>query len=398
MHPSVLKLYQIAEKESRKIIGLMSGTSMDGLDIALCTIKGAGLDTILTLEAFTSVPFDKTTKANIQSVFSKDQISLEQLTLLNPWLATEYAKMVRQALSVWGISLKEIDLIASHGQTVFHAPKTLHATSAFGNGTLQIGDGDHLAVELGVITISDFRQKHIAAGGEGAPLVVYGDYILYRSRFESRVLLNIGGIANFTYLPANCTSEQVVSTDTGPGNTLMDAYIRKHFPQLPFDQGGKMASQGKVHFALLEQMKKDAFFTAAYPKTIGPELFNLAFIANAQAALGLLEITHEDMMATLNYFTAITIVQAIEAIVPKDQSIVLLISGGGLHNHILVEHIQSLLPHVILKDTNAIGVAPDAKEAVLFALLANETVAGEAMQLAQQTKIPVTFGKISFPD
>jgi anhydro-N-acetylmuramic acid kinase len=397
MSPNVQKLYKIAQKDSRKIIGLMSGTSMDGLDIALCTIKGAGKATQLAVDAFTSIPFNTDTKTKIQSVFSKQEVSLQQLTLMNAWLANKYAEMVQNALSNWGMGPNDIDLIASHGQTVFHAPKSLHQQTDFGNATLQIGDGDHIAVKTGIITISDFRQKHIAAGGEGAPLVVYGDYLLYSSAIENRILLNIGGIANFTFLPIGAEVAQVISTDTGPGNTLMDAYIRKYFPDLPFDIGGKIASAGQVHAALIKQLESNVFFETGFPKTIGPELFNLAFVEEAKQQIGLSSISHEDMMATLNYFTAITITHAINALVPQTSNIVMYVSGGGLHNPFLMQQLHNLMPAITIHDTNAIGVVPDAKEAVLFALLANETIAGEAMHLSNQTKLPVSFGKISFP-
>jgi anhydro-N-acetylmuramic acid kinase len=397
MNQNVQKLYEIAQKESRKILGLMSGTSMDGLDIALCTIIGSGKATQLAVDAFTSVPFDIDTKAKIQSVFSKQEVSLQQLTLMNAWLANKYAELVQKTLSDWGRVPNDIDLIASHGQTVFHAPKSLHKQTDFDNATLQIADGDCIAVKTGIITVSDFRQKHIAAGGEGAPLVVYGDYLLYSSANENRILLNIGGIANFTYLPLGADVSQVISTDTGPGNTLMDAYIRLHFSDVPFDIEGKIASAGQVHTALAKQLESDAFFETGFPKTIGPELFNLAFVEAAKEQIGLTVISHEDMMATLNYFTAITIVHAIKSLVPKVSNVAMYVSGGGLHNPVLMQHLQELLPDITLQDTNSLGVAPDAKEAVLFALLANETVAGKAMHLTNQTKLPVSFGKISFP-
>lgn len=165
MHQNIQQLYQIANKPSRKIIGLMSGTSMDGLDIAFCEITGAGLATKVQLLHFTTVPYDQHMKEQILSVFSKENVSLQKLTLLNAWIATQHANMVNASLNTWGVSATEVDVIASHGQTIYHAPKSLHPNDEFDNATLQIGDGDHIAVKTGVITLSDFRQKHIAAGG-----------------------------------------------------------------------------------------------------------------------------------------------------------------------------------------------------------------------------------------
>ena len=397
MHQSIQKLYEIAKKPSRKVLGLMSGTSLDGLDIALCELKGSGKQTQLNLLNFTTVPYDHAMKEEILTIFSKVSVSLEKLTLLNPWVALQHAQMINQALASWGIKSSEIDLIASHGQTIYHAPKSLHPHDAFGPATLQIGDGDHLAVHTGIITLSDFRQKHIAAGGEGAPLAVYGDYLLCTDTIENRLLLNIGGIANYTYLPANGRLDQVFSSDTGPGNTMMDAYMRTHF-NAAFDQDGLVAKKGTINEALLKAMKSDTFFNVPLPKTIGPELFNVAFIENAQLASGTTHIAKEDIMATLNRLTAETIVDAIHMHVPSTDEYTIYTSGGGMHNTLVIEHIQSLLPHITIKSSQAIGIHPDAKEAILFAILANEAVAGEPMYAGgNATKIPVTMGKISFP-
>ena len=397
MHQSIQQLYDIAKKRSRKVLGLMSGTSLDGLDIALCELKGSGKQTQLNLLNFTTVPYDHAMKEEILTIFSKVSVSLEKLTLLNPWVALQHAQMINQALASWGIKSSEIDLIASHGQTIYHAPKSLHPHDAFGPATLQIGDGDHLAVHTGIITLSDFRQKHIAAGGEGAPLAVYGDYLLCTDTIENRLLLNIGGIANYTYLPANGRLDQVFSSDTGPGNTMMDAYMRTHF-NAAFDQDGLVAKKGTINEALLKAMKSDTFFNVPLPKTIGPELFNVAFIDNAQLASGTTHIAKEDIMATLNRLTAETIVDAIHMHVPSTDEYTIYTSGGGMHNTLVIEHIQSLLPHITIKSSQAIGIHPDAKEAILFAILANEAVAGEPMYAGgNATKIPVTMGKISFP-
>ena len=397
MHQSIQKLYEIAKKPSRKVLGLMSGTSLDGLDIALCELEGAGKDTKMSLLNFTTVPYEQTMKEEILSIFSKASVSLEKLTLLNPWIAIQNANMIKQALNTWGIKAEDIDLMASHGQTIYHAPKSLHPNDAFGPATLQIGDGDHLAMHTGIITISDFRQKQIAAGGEGAPLAVYGDYLLCTDAKENRLLLNIGGSANYTYLPANGKLDQVFSTDTGPGNTMMDAFMRQYF-NAEYDKDGMVAKKGTINEALLKAMKADSFFNGPLPKTIGPELFNLGFIENAQLASGTTHIAKEDIMATLNRLTAETIVDAIKIHVPTSDQYTLYTSGGGMHNQLVVDHIQSLVPHIAIKSSEAIGIHPDAKEAILFAVLANECVAGEPMYAGgNATKIPVTMGKISLP-
>ena len=397
MHPNIHHLYQIANKPNRKIIGLMSGTSMDGLDIALCDIQGAGQSTKVNLLQWTTVPYDHFMKEQILSVFSKENVALEKLTVLNAWIAIEQAKMVNDCLKDWGILNETVDLIASHGQTIYHAPKSLHPNDAFGNATLQIGDGDHIAVHTGIITLSDFRQKHIAAGGEGAPLALYGDYLLCGSATENRLLLNIGGIANFTYLPANVTLDKVFSTDTGPGNTLMDAYMRKHFNK-PFDKDGTVAKQGTINKKLLDHLLAHPFFTLAFPKTSGPELFNIEFVEKAMQEIGLKELDIADILATLNVFTATTIVDAIYTLIPQNENFTLYASGGGIHNTLLMGHLQKLMPEIKIASSEKIGIYPDAKEAILFAVLANEALAGSPMMAGNNaTKMPVTMGKISFP-
>lgn len=398
MHPNIQHLYEIANKPSRKVIGLMSGTSLDGLDIALCTITGAGTATKVKLDAFITIPYSEDLKEKILAVFSKKTISLEQLCLLNPWFALQHAEMIKEALLQWHINADEIDLIASHGQTIYHAPKSLHANDQFGSATLQIGDGDHIAVATGIITISDFRQKHIAAGGEGAPLSLYGDYLLCAHETENRVLLNIGGISNFTLLPAKSNLSEVLSSDTGPGNTLMDAYTRKYFNGLSFDKDGLIARSGVINEALLLALKNDPFFYATLPKTIGPELFNLDYIIQKQKKIGLV-LSHQDVLATLNMFTAQTISEAILKVAVAGKKYVLYVSGGGMHNSLLMQHLKQLLPDIAIKSSKDIGILPDAKEAILFALLGNEALAGAPLLAGgNATKVATTMGKISFPD
>jgi anhydro-N-acetylmuramic acid kinase len=325
-------------------------------------------------------------------------VALETLCLLNAWVGKQHGKMVLNALDSWNIAPERVDLIASHGQTIYHAPKSLHPHSEYDPATLQIGDGDHIAVTTGILTLSDFRQKHIAAGGEGAPLAVYGDYLLCSHPTENRLLLNMGGIANFTYLSAGCSLDQVFSTDTGTGNTLMDAYTRTHFAPMAYDKDGSIAAAGKINAALLSELKAHSFFSLTLPKTIGPELFNLEFLAKAQKASHTLDLSKEDVMATLNRFSAETIAECIQSSIPAGTNFNMYSSGGGMHNPVLMGHLTSLLPDATLFSSDMIGLNPDAKEAILFALLANEAVAGTPLFAGgHATKMPITMGKISFP-
>ena len=398
MNKSLNKLFAIGSKETRLIIGLMSGTSLDGLDIALCKIAGSGSDTSIQLVAFETIGYEDSFKEEIRSVFSKQTVSLEKVCVLNGWVANIHGNMILQCLDKWKISAQEIDLVASHGQTIYHAPKFLHPNDKFGNATLQIGDGDHLAVTTGIITISDFRQKHIAAGGEGAPLAVYGDYFIFSKKGENRIMLNIGGIANFTFLPGDLDAKKIFSTDTGPGNTLMDAYAQTYFHQ-SFDKNSAIALSGKPNEKLLAELTAHPFFTTGFPKTTGPELFNLDYLASAIERAGRYGISHQDVMATINRFSAVTIAEAMKRSFLGLTDFVVYTSGGGMHNPFLMQQIQEFLPGYQFYTTDSLEINPDAKEAILFAVLANECVAGGETLIGNgSSDIPsVSMGKISFP-
>ena len=398
MNKNINRLCSISSGDSRLIIGLMSGTSLDGLDIALCRFSGSGLKTRIELVQFATILFGEDFKDQIRSVFSKRIVDLEKVCVLNGWVALQHAEMILQCLKQWNINPEDVDLIASHGQTIYHAPKLLHPDDIFGNATLQIGDGDHLAVATGIITVSDFRQKHIAAGGEGAPLAVYGDYFIFSKEGENRIMLNIGGIANFTYLPGNLDATAIFSTDTGPGNTLMDAYVQQHF-KLPFDRDAAIASNGEVNEPLLKELLNNSFFENAFPKTTGPELFNLSYLEKAKQKAGIEFISHFDAMATINRFSAVTIAEALQRTLNKDQNYTIYTSGGGMHNPLLMKQISEILPGYVFNTTDALEINPDAKEALLFAILANECVAGGNTPIGNGTAdIPsVSMGKISFP-
>ena len=395
MNENIAQLYKIAQKEERLIIGLMSGTSMDGLDVALCNFRGSGGETEVHIVAFETVSFEEEVKDEIRKIFAKSSIDFQQLCLLNPWIGNLHGQIVNDCLKKWQILPENVDLIASHGQTVFHAPKILHKLEHFPNATLQIGDGDHIAVKTGIITLSDFRQKHCAAGGEGAPLAVYGDYLIFSKLGENRILLNMGGIANFTYLAGNLDANEVFATDTGTGNTLIDAYVKKYF-DLPFDEDAKIASRGEVNQELLNALKSNDFFRKPFPKTTGPELFNLEYLSNAQNLSNTKKLSHEDILATLCRFSAETISEAIASFKVKDFKIYG--SGGGVHNPLIMSYLRELLPNCNFQKTDDLGISGDAKEAVLFATLANEALAGGRTDFGSRKGVPsVSMGKISFP-
>lgn len=391
MNKNLTTLLGICQKPERSILGLMSGTSLDGLDMALCTIKGSGRETQVELERFKTSPYTDVFKAHIRAVFAKQQVDLQTLTLLHGAIAQEHANLVLATLTEWNIQPSEVDVLASHGQTVYHAPAHFHQNPDFGNATLQLGDGDHLAVKTGILTLSDFRQKHIAFGGEGAPLVPYGDYLLYSSSTEHRILLNLGGIANFTYLARNGQSEDVVASDLGPANTLIDQVVTKEFGQ-DYDEDGALGQSGTVNKAVLDALMQLPFIKAPLPKSTGPELFNLESL-NELLSQDAISIAPLDLLATLTQFTATAIAQQLQPFIHKNTSIYC--SGGGVRNTYFMRLLQQAIPDTPIKTVEDLGIKSEAKEAVLFAVLANETLVGNPFALG--TMPALSMGKLSFP-
>lgn len=399
MNANWKKIFQIINKPERMVIGLMSGTSLDGLDIALCAISGDGPGTRVRLLEFETIPYAEDFKAEVKSVFSRRDADLQMVCLMNEKIGLFHAELILEALKKWNRKPEDIDVIASHGQTIFHAPASLHGLPGYPNATLQIGDGDHIAVKTGIITISDFRQKHIAAGGEGAPLAVYGDYLLFSEKGEDRIMLNIGGIANFTYLPADQDASKVFSTDVGPGNTLMDQFVQKHYKGLYFDENAAIASAGTINEALLAALMTAEFLSAGFPKTTGPELFNLSYLEAAQQRSSTIGLKSEDVLATLASFSAKVIVKAIQQCFGATQTPSIYMSGGGMHNPLLVSALKTGLPNALFFSTEELQINPDAKEAVLFAILANETLVGNKTDFGDREGVPsIGMGKVCLPD
>lgn len=374
MNKQLLRLTEIAQKPQRTIIGLMSGTSLDGLDIALCTFKWKQPE----LSEFKTAAYSDKLRDRIRTIQSKAQVNLQELCVLNTELAHLYSELVLEALEDWGIDPDEIDLIGSHGQTVFHHPNQKV------NSTLQIVDGDHIAENTGIIAISDFRQKHVAKGGEGAPLVGIMDEALFRSETTNRVLLNLGGIANFSWLPAKEKGGDVITSDSGPANTLINEAMKKYFDK-PFDKNGEVASEGNVHSGLLKYLLLEPFFRKQFPKTTGQEDFNLDLVEELMEGFKI-ELEPKDLVATLTHLTIQSITRAFDEVI-GDKEFELFISGGGVHNSEIVNGLRARLPKVEFKDFEEFGFSADAKEAVLMAFLANECVVGGDWEL----------GKISLP-
>lgn len=379
----------------------MSGTSLDGLDIALCDVSGSGMETQVDLKAFTTVEYSAGQKTLLKKISSVDTVALRDLCYMHTRLAVDHANMINRALQNWGVEPGDVDCIASHGQTIYHLPARDQEEDEMAiNSTLQIADGDHIAVGTGIITISDFRQKHIAHGGEGAPMAALVDRILFGSDTESRILLNVGGIANFTLLPARNNSDQAsFTTDTGPGNTLIDNVVQRYFDK-PFDEDGKIAGQGTVRPDLLDLLLSDEWFREESSKSTGPEYFNVEWINQTLREGGAdpSSIKPQDLVATVTELSAKTIADSINNHCVNHSNATIYASGGGARNPVLIGRIQEQLPGRDVRNFSELGMDPDAKEAVIFAVLANETLAGEGFPFETVSgNKKVNFGKVSFP-
>lgn len=378
MNPHLTRLFALAQQPARRIIGLMSGTSLDGLDVALCHCQGHGPTLRVTLEHFATLPYPTGLQQQLRAI-SQPTVALQDLTLLHAALARQHAAAVLACLHTWHLAAADIDLLASHGQTIWHAPRHQHQQAGFAHhATLQLGDGDHLAALTGILTVADFRQKHVAHGLEGAPLAGYADELLFASPTENRLLLNLGGIANFTYLPAQPGPGSALTTDTGPANTLLDAVTRQHFPGRLYDENGALAASGTAHPPLLRELLAHPFFTAPLPKTTGPELFGIAYLHAAQARTHTTTLPPADMLATLVELSAAGVAQAARQCRPQPEptGVAIYVSGGGSHNATLMAALRRHLPAARFAAIDTLGIPADAKEAVLFAVLANETIAG----------------------
>lgn len=355
----------------------MSGTSIDGIDAALVEFD----ESQIHLRAFHYQAFPDDLRERIQKISQADQlVLLKDYGHLDSYLGHCFAEAALSVLAKSQLKAGEISAIGSHGQTVYHAPD---GKDGF---TLQIGDPNRIAQLTGITTIADFRRRDIAAGGQGAPLVPAFHQAVFNPEQGSKVILNIGGIANISIL----NGKELIGFDTGPGNTLMDLWCQQHTGQ-SYDQNGTWASRGKTNMALLQQMKADSYFDAPPPKSTGKEYFSAAWLDQHLAIFP--ELTPEDVQATLCQLTADTISEAIQRHARDSEQ--LLICGGGAHNHTLIEHIQSQVKMTV-DSTATVGIDPDHVEAIAFAWLARQTMLSLPGNLPEVTGAsqPVILGGV----
>ena len=333
-----------------RIAGVMSGTSLDGIDVAIVEMRGRAVKTI----GFTATPYPEKVRAAILAV-SNTTTTTAAISRLNFQLGELYARAVLGATRRFG----PVELIGCHGQTIYHEGRA---------NTMQIGEAAVLAERTGVPVISNFRVRDIAAGGQGAPLVPYVDYLLFRHPRRTRIALNMGGIGNITVIPPNAAPEKVVAFDTGPGNMVIDALAREYTGgKLNYDRGGKIASSGRIDRALLSELMRDPYYRRKPPKSAGREQYGVEFIGRMKQSGASLP----DLVATATVLTAATIAAAVQPFLAGATD--LIASGGGVHNPRIMAHLAGFLPEVAISTATDHGIDADAKEAIAFAVLAHET-------------------------
>ncbi|MGC4045872.1 MAG: anhydro-N-acetylmuramic acid kinase [Armatimonas sp.] len=376
------RLDAYTRKSSRFVVGLMSGTSVDGIDAALVRLSGSGRQTQAELKHFAALPWPLASRTQILEL-SHGIGNAEEVSRLNVEIAEQFAEAV--ALVAGTVS---IDAIASHGQTVSHLG---------GIATLQLGSPAVLASRTGTLVVSDFRSADVALGGQGAPLVPYADWCLLTHSTKARAIQNIGGIGNVTYLPPDAAPEQVIGFDTGPGNMLID--MAAHWAtdgQQAFDANGDLARQGAIDFDVLEWLVTHPFLKLPPPKSAGREEFGQTLFKTLLARTA--SVPWQNILAALTEFTAISIADAYQRYLPAlpDEVIV---GGGGARNRYLMERIAERLPGIAVRTHEEVGLNGDAKEALAFTLLANETLLGNPANLPSVTGASraTLLGSVTFP-
>jgi anhydro-N-acetylmuramic acid kinase len=388
------------------VAGLMSGTSADAVDVALVDITGLGWNTRVRLRAFHAVPYAPAVRRRILEIAGGASISVSEVSQMNFLLGELFARACRTACRKAGIGIEQVGLIGSHGQTIYHQPAAAHLHGLLVRSTLQIGEPAVIAERTGVTTVGDFRPADLAAGGQGAPLVPFMDYLLFRHPRRGRLALNIGGIANVTAIPVGGRPEDVIAFDTGPGNMLLDALAALASDgRQRFDRGGRLAARGRISEAILKQLMRQTYFHRPPPKTTGREQFGSRYLAkHFTSRFGSSQQGNSDAIATAAAFTAESIAHGIATyVLPKFSIVDVFVSGGGAKNRFLMKELTARLAmrggaSIRVATSDANGMPARAKEAVAFAVLAYHTVHRKPSNLCSATgaRHPAILGKVAY--
>ena len=382
------------------VLGMMSGTSADGIDVALARISGAPPFLKVKLLGHTGIPFPPDVRAEILHVAEQKPITVGRLSQLNFNLGALYADAALRACKKFRVAPRRIDLIGNHGQTVFHQSWSTYLLKGGFASTLQIGDGSVIAACSRITTVSDFRPADIALGGQGAPLVPYVDYLLYRHPKIGRVSLNLGGIANITVLPAAAKPSRILGFDTGPANILIDGLVT-HFThgRQRFDKDARLALKGRTIPEFLRELMRDPYLRLLPPKSTGREYYGQSYVRRVLALGRRYHASPNDSIRNATIFTALSVADAINRVVqPKTKIQQLIVSGGGAYNPLILAQLAALLPGIEILPSSDFGIPVDAKEALAFALLAYETIHGRPSNLPSATgaRGPAILGNISY--
>ncbi len=390
-------LQQLFRKQNKIAVGLMSGTSADGIDTVLVKINNSGMDTKLTQIAFHTYPYKRGLKEFILKNSNSNTAKLDDIARLNILLGELFADSVLRLIRKAGLRPENVDLIGSHGQTIRHLPEKKKMFDKNISATFQIGDPTIIAKRTGIVTVGDFRVADVAVGGSGAPLVPYFDFIIFRSGKINRGLLNVGGIANITVIPKSAKQSDVFAFDTGPGNMIIDNFMMLLFGKSA-DINGLTAQHGCIDLKLLTRMLKHPYLKKRLPKSTGRESFGDRFIE--QISKQLKNVPRENIITTVTEFTALSVYISYLKFIKKNiQLDEILVSGGGVHNLYLMNALQRYFSEVKVRALESVGYSSDAKEAICFAMLANETMSGNCSNLTSATgaKQQTILGKICLP-
>jgi anhydro-N-acetylmuramic acid kinase len=391
---------QFMPKNSFLVLGLMSGTSADGIESALIKIPDAPLQLRPKLIGHASFPIPKAVRAKILEIAEGARVPAGEISQLNFCLGELFSEAALSVCKKLRVPVERLDLIASHGQTVFHQGQPVPFAGARTASTLQIGEPAIIAARTGVTTIGDFRPADMAAGGQGAPLVPFADYLLYRHEKLGRVSLNLGGIANVTVIPAHAKPQDVFAFDTGPANMLIDALVQRFTNgRQRFDAGARIAQRGQCLMPLLEKLLRDPYLRLQPPKSTGREYFGQEFAAKILTEGRKLRAGPADLIRTVTVFTALSVVDALNRFVlPRKKIAELIVSGGGARNPLLMAQLEAAVAPIGLLTSEQFGVPEQSKEAYAFALLAYETFYHRPSNLPSATgaKGPAILGKICY--
>ena len=382
------------------VMGMMSGTSADGIDVALAEISGAPPKLRTRLVAHASRRMPDILRKEVLRIAEGAACTSGEISQLNFRLGMAFADAALGACKEFRVALSRVELIGSHGQTIFHQGRPVSFLGRSTASTLQIGEPAVIAAETGISTVGDFRMTDMAVGGQGAPLVPYADYLLYADEKLGRVSLNLGGIGNLTVLPAGAKPSQVVAFDSGPGNMLMDALVW-HFTRKKqrFDRGARLARQGVTNAKVLKELLRDPYLRLGPPKSTGREYYGRAYFQELLRMGKKFGAGPNDLIRTTTEFTVASVVDALNRFVLRKTKVQqLIVSGGGAKNPLIMAQLTAALAPMEVLPSSKLGVPEDAKEAYAFALLAYETWHRRAGNLPSATgaEKSVVLGKICY--